>query len=224
MNYENLRLFYDTETSDMVDWKKPSGGEQQPHLVQLAAYLVNVEQRRILQSMDVIIKPEGWEFAEEAYKTHGISPSYAAMVGIPEKAALSMFLNLWSIGGQRIATVAHNRTFDQRIIRIGTKRYFGEGIQDAWYTKGDSTGHECTMLLAKPIMKLPPKSRYGYKKPSLVEAYKFFTGKQLVNAHSASADALACMEVWYGIHDGITESQYVGANDSQSDLDLASAS
>lgn len=189
----NLGLIYDTETTGLPDWKSPSGGENQPHIVQLAALLADLDEKKVIQSMDVIVKPDGWVITDDTAEIHGITTEYAMDVGIPEEQAFDLFLSLW--GGDR-KRISHNRTFDQRIIRIATKRYCDEEIIDAWAEKET---HDCTMLMAKPIMQLPPKGRYGYKSPKLEEAYKFFTGKDLENAHTAMADAQACMEIYFAM-------------------------
>jgi DNA polymerase-3 subunit epsilon len=188
----NLGLFYDTETTGLPDWKNPSEEESQPHLVQLAALLADMDEKKIIQSMDVIIKPDGWEIPDEVSEVHGITSELAEMVGIPEEQALDMFLSLWD-GRDRIS---HNKTFDQRIIRIATKRYCDEEIIEAW---ADKDSHHCTMLQAKPIMQLLPMNRYGFKSPRLSEAYKFFTGNELENAHTAMADAQACLEIYFAM-------------------------
>lgn len=185
----DLLLFFDTETTGIPVWKEPSGGENQPHIVQLAAHLVDPTGPRIVQSMDVIVRPDGWEIPDEVAEIHGITTEHAASVGIPEPLALRMFLALW--GGRM--RVAHNATFDNRIIRIGTKRFFDETTIDRWHA-GDYT---CTGLLSKPIMQLPPKGRYGYKMPKLSEAYQHFVGKDLEDAHTAIADVNACMAVYF---------------------------
>ena len=125
MNKELIAL--DTEINGMVVWKEPSEGDNQPHIVQLAAHVVNIEDRKITQTMDVIIKPNGWTIPQDCVDIHGITTEYASDVGIPEKLALEMFLELWS-GRQRII---FNTAYDNRVIRIGPKRYFSKAIQEA---------------------------------------------------------------------------------------------
>jgi len=188
-----LKLFFDTETTGLPDWKTPSGGDKQPHMVQLAALLVDVDTRQIIESMDVIIKPDGWVIPQDVIDIHGITNERAIEVGIPEEEALNQFLALWNFRSR----VAHNTTFDNRIIRIATKRYSDESIITAW-KEGE---YECTGLLSKPIMKMGKKGKYGYKMPKLIEAYEFFTGLKLDNAHNAMDDTRACMSVYFGIQD-----------------------
>lgn len=185
-------LFYDTETTGLPDWKVPSGSEHQPHIVQIGAILVDDETRKILKVMDVIIKPEGWEISTEMTDIHGISQEQALVDGLPEENVLAEFLGLWD-GCYR---VSHNKTFDQRTIRIATKRYCDEKTIEAWAVKED---YDCTMIMAKPIMQMLPKNRYGFKSPKLSEAYKFFCGEDLENAHNALSDATACMEIYYAM-------------------------
>lgn len=193
----NLAIFFDTETTGLPQFKEPSEGESQPHIVQLAAHLVDIDSRKIIQSMDVIVKPDGWVIPDEVSEIHGITTEYALQVGIPEKQAVEMFLALW--GGRK--RIAHNTTFDNRIIRIATKRFCEEQVIDAWHT-GE---YQCTGALTKPIMQMLPKNKYGYKMPKLIEAYKHFTGKELQNAHSAIADVNACMEVYFAANDYLAE-------------------
>ena len=177
---ENSIIVFDTETTGLPDWKSPSEAEHQPHLVQLAAHQVNTVTRQITQSMDVIIKPDGWEIPAETTEVHGITTEYAHDVGVPEKLALEMFLALW--GGR--TQVCHNTTFDRRIIRIGTKRYFAEDVQDAWH----GCDYECTMIQSRKII--------GGKNPTLGEAYQFFTGQEMEGAHTAIGDVNACLAVY----------------------------
>ncbi len=61
------------------------------------------------------------------------------------------------------------------------------------------------------LLKLPPTEKMlkaGFKKnksANLREAYEFFTGQQLVDAHSAMADAQACLTVYRAIKAGQRE-------------------
>lgn len=80
-------FFYDTETTGLPDFKAPSEAPQQPHIIQLAAILVNPETRKTISSMDVIIRPNGWTIPDDIAKIHGITTEHAMDVGIPESLA-----------------------------------------------------------------------------------------------------------------------------------------
>ncbi|WLD56916.1 3'-5' exonuclease [Salinispirillum sp. LH 10-3-1] len=196
----NLILAYDTETTGLPLWKDPSDHPDQPHLVQLAACVVDTDAREIVQSMDVIIRPEGWEIPDEVAAIHGINTDLAAAVGVPEKVAVDMFLSLWR-GRTRMA---HNEQFDARIMRIASMRHMGELVADRWKDTGESI---CTARLSTPVCALPPTDkmkaakRFHHKTPNLTEAYETLTGKTMVNAHTAMADVLACIEVYWAILD-----------------------
>jgi len=62
---------------------------------------------------------------------------------------------------------------------------------------------ECTQLLPTPILKLPPTEKMKRadflknKSANLGEAYLFFTGKPLENAHSAMADGRGVIDVFF---------------------------
>ena len=193
----NLALFFDTETTGLPDFKAPSEADHQPHIVQLAALLVDLDTRQTVQSMDVIVRPDGWTIPDEVAAVHGISTEHAAEVGIPERMAVQMFMELWS-GRNR---VAHNQQFDARIVRIALMRHVDTQAADIW-KKGAA---ECTAIMATPICQLPPTAKMvragfnRFKTPNLGEAYRHFTGKELQNAHSAMADVLACRDVYFAI-------------------------
>lgn len=195
----NLALFYDTETTGLPDYKAPSESDHQPHIVQLAALLVDMDTRRTIQSMDVIVRPDGWTIPDDVAAIHGITTQHALDVGIPEHLALSMLMELW-VGRLR---VAHNQNFDARIIRIALMRHQSEVSADIW--KGGQA--ECTAVLASPICNLPPSeaqqknTNFKRKTPNLGEAFFHFFGANLENAHSALADVQACRDVYFAILD-----------------------
>ncbi|KWT89307.1 MULTISPECIES: 3'-5' exonuclease [unclassified Variovorax] len=199
---KNFALFYDTETSGLPLFSEPSEHPAQPHIVQLGAILVDLDTRDEIASLDVIVRPEGWVIPDEVAKIHGITTERARDVGIPEAVALDMLFELWA-ERQRIG---HNEQFDARIVRIAAKRFrdpkdpaLAIPPSDEW----KSGRAQCTQRLATPILKLPPTpkmraaGRFHHKSANLSEAYQHFMGKPLQNAHSAMADARACMEVFF---------------------------
>lgn len=179
-------FFYDTETTGLPNWKVPSDDECQPHVVQLGAILCNAKTKEVLQELDIIIKPDGWTIPQVTIDVHGITNEHALEVGIPEKDVLSMFLEMRASADR----VAYNKTFDQRIIRIGLKRFFDEEIQEKWAIKED---HHCAMRMAQSVL--------GGKNPKLVNAYKHFIGEEMKGAHDAMADTRGCMAVYFAVRD-----------------------
>lgn len=182
-------LPFDTESTGIPYWKERSDFKKQPHIVQLAALLVDENTRDIVDSMDVIVKPDGWEISQETIDIHGITMEKAMDVGIPEVEALEMFLELWKRCHLRIA---HNTTFDNRMIRIALKRYMPDFMPDEVWK--DRELYYCTLNNAKKIMG-------GKSGHTLDKAYKYFTGKDLEGAHNAMVDVKACMAVYFGIQD-----------------------
>lgn len=195
----NRVVFYDSETSGIPLWKQPSEHPDQPHIVQLAACLVDLDTRRVLSTMDVICKPDGWLIPEEVSQIHGITTEMAADLGVPESLAVEMLLDL--VGDR--TRIAHNESFDARIVRIACMRHFEPSQADEW----KAGNAECTQLMATPIMRLPPTDRMKavgftkHKTANLREAVLHFTGKPLENAHSALADVHGCMSVYFAIKD-----------------------
>jgi DNA polymerase-3 subunit epsilon len=197
-------LFYDTETTGLPLFKDP----RQPHIVQLAASLVDLDTYAVLASMDVTIRPDGWTIPAEVAAIHGITTEIALDIGVAADTALELFLDLWNRCALRIA---HNETFDARLVRISCLRHIPNDLvlHQAW-KEGAS---ECTQILATRILQLPPTEKMRkagflkHKSANLGEAYKFFTGVDLVGAHSAGVDVSACIAVHMAIKRGQTEAR-----------------
>lgn len=195
-----IGIVYDTETTGLPLFNEPSEDPRQPHLVQLAACLVDLDSRAVISSMDVMVEPSGWEIPDETAAIHGITTERACAVGVKEQLAVEMFLQLWSRSGIRIA---HNEQFDARIIRIALLRYADTLRRDPDLWKASRCA--CTQLLSTPILKLPPTEkmraagRNHFKSANLREAYQHFTGQELAGAHNAMVDVRACMTVYLAI-------------------------
>lgn len=198
-------LFYDTETTGLPLWSEPSEHPGQPHIVQLAAKLVDVDSQKVVAAIDLIALPDGWEIPAETAAIHGITTEYASAVGVPERQILELLWNLWCASAVRIG---HNESFDARIVRIAAKRFMDPLIDPAMTLPSDTWkagASLCTADMATPLCALPPTEkmravgRHHYKKPNLGEAYRHFTGKTLEGAHSAAVDVDACMAVYFAI-------------------------
>jgi len=214
----NTALFYDTETTGLPLFNEPSEDPRQPHIVQLAACLVDLDSRAMIAGLDVIVRPDGWTIPDDVAALHGITTERAADLGVGERAALNLFLDLWSCAGVR---VAHNETFDARIIRIAIKRLIGDSLDvlgqaplaDVW----KSAAAQCTARLATPVCALPPTEkmkaarRFHHKTPNLQEAHQHLLGASFDGAHSANADVQACMRVFFALED--LRRRSVSAND-----------
>ncbi|MBI5255397.1 MAG: 3'-5' exonuclease [Burkholderiales bacterium] len=204
-------LFYDTETTGLPLFSEPSEDPRQPHIVQLAACLIDIDTRTMIAGMDVIVRPDGWTIPDEVAQIHGITTEKAIDLGVGENVALSLFLDLW---GSAAFRVGHNESFDAR---IAMKRHLpyamsdeqANALADTW--KAGSA--ECTARLATPICALPPTEkmkaarRFHSKTPNLQEAFRHFFGREFEDSHSANADVQACIAVYFAIKDQMAAQQ-----------------
>ena len=213
-------LFFDTETTSLPLWHEPSEAPQQPHIVQIAAGLVDIETRSMVAGIDLIVAPDGWTIPDDVVRVHGISTEIAQRYGVAELVALNTFLDLWSCADFR---VAHNEPFVSRIVRIALKRFIGDDlpegapapIADVW----SKAPAQCTARLATPICAIPPTDamraarRFHHKTPNLAEAYRHFFNRDPERQHSAAADMTACMQIWFAIQD-LQRDRGTAANDA----------
>lgn len=198
-------LFYDFECDRLPLFSEPSSDPRQPHIVQLAAVLVDAETRNtLLSSINLIAYPDGWEIPGESAAIHGITTEHARRVGVPEDFICAALIHLWDRkdGGPKSLRVGHNEQFDARIQRIALKRFVGDAAADAWKA-GEA---ECTARLAEPIMVAAGRGKQ-HKKPKLEEAFEHFIGYPMENAHDAMADVAATMAIYWRIKDRETSPQ-----------------
>lgn len=178
-------LFFDTETTGLPLFKEPSSHPDQPHIVQLAWIMNDIEH-------DYIIKPDGWIIHESASNIHGITTEIALEKGYPLAFVLGIF---YADFCKAEKLVAHNASFDLRLIKIQCLKIGLESFID-------SKPYECTMMQSKNIVKSPPTEKMikagfnSYKNPNLQETYVHFFGKNFDGAHNALADVRACRDVY----------------------------
>ena len=186
-------LFFDTETTGLIDKRKVLDDPSQPHLVQLAALLTDDFGHEVA-TLDLTIKPDGWEIPAGAAAVHGITTETALARGVPLVAAAFAFFHMRGVAD---AIVAHNIAFDRQIMDICEHR-----MPIRTYPPWPQRAY-CTMDLSAYVVNLPPtsamlaKGMSCPKSPSLSEAFKHLTGKELIGAHDALHDVRACRDVFF---------------------------
>lgn len=175
-------FFFDTETTGFLETK--------PHIVQLGLLLTSGP--REVASFHTLIDPEGqWEIPPESTKVHGITTEMCRDTGIPFRDALMVFEQFAYMAG---LLVAHNYEFDATVIDMEMKRlnlpgnYFNDVRQF------------CTMKASTDICQIPfsngGRGSRKFKYPKLDEAYRFFTQRDMSDAHTAYGDVRACHTVF----------------------------
>ena len=188
-------LVFDTETTGLANHKEKVCSSSHPHLVQIGAALVEVDEdegfiSEPLSSISTLIKPDGWTVSEGAYKAHGISTERAKAFGIPVAHVLPLFFSLTRAAD---IIVCFNMSFDIRIIA-------GEYLRNDKPHAAEELEHKNQLCLMHGMTEecaLPaPWGRGKFKWPSLEEAHFHCEGKDFANAHDAFADVLATLKVY----------------------------
>ena len=109
-----MYLFFDTETTGLPKrWNAPvTDLENWPRLVQLA-WIMYDDRGNMLESRDVIVKPEGFTIPPEASRVHGITTLVAREKGEPLQEVMEQFARKID---EATALVGHNISFDECIV------------------------------------------------------------------------------------------------------------
>ena len=187
-----MYLFFDTETTGVPkDYKAPvTDSNNWPRLVSLAWILAN-ERGGIEEHQESIIIPVGFTIPDQAAQIHGITTERAKKEGIPITTALGRFIYLLQTEPIE-AIVAHNISFDERIIRAEFHRL-------GWIDHLEKKERICTMLKSVQHCKLEkkPGTTGGYKWPKLQELHKKLFNQEFEGAHGAAADVLATTRCFF---------------------------
>jgi len=180
-------LFFDTETTGVPkDYRAPV--IEWPRMVQLA-WLMHNEKREVIDSGNLIIKPEGFKIPKAAADIHGITDEIALEKGTDLKEVLIVFK-------ERLDTakyiIGHNVSFDRKILR-------GELIRKEVEYDSSEKIKLCTMMLSTKYCAIPNRS--GFKWPKLQELHKKLFGEEFEGAHDASADIKATARCFWKLID-----------------------
>lgn len=170
------RLYFDTETTGLVQHKLPNHHPTQPFLVQLAGAVVSPKDK-ILTTFDILVRPDGRysEMPQRAYETHGFSYAQAQEEGIGIRETLEIFSLLSSTCD---VGICHNKAFDVKLMEIEYERHdIGHSMPEEF---------RCTMLESTDYCEIP--GRYGFKWPTLQELHTVLFGTGFEDAHNAMVD------------------------------------
>jgi DNA polymerase-3 subunit epsilon len=149
-------------------------------------------------SINLTVRPDGWTIPEETAAIHGITTDMAMANGVSEDIVVRLFMDLVANGDRTI--VAHNESFDWRIMRIAMLRH---GIDRSAVEKVEMAKRLCTMRMADKILKLPPTKKMlaaGFNKskaPNLTECVRGFFGEEHDKAHTAMGDVRSCARIFF---------------------------
>lgn len=176
-----MQLFFDTETTGLpADYRAPATDVANwPRMVQLAWLLIDDEGEEVA-SAEHIIRPDGFTIPPEAANVHGITTEMALERGVDLRTVLDEFA---SGVAQAAALVAHNVSFDERIVGA-------EFVRTGRANLVEAKARRCTMKSATNHCGLP--GPYGYKWPTLTELHTHLFGEAFHGAHNALADVRAC--------------------------------
>jgi DNA polymerase-3 subunit epsilon len=191
---DRIFLFFDTETTGLIDRKKKLDDPSQPHIVQLAAVLCD-EAGTHLEELNLIAKPDGWMVPEVCTNIHGLTTEICEERGIPMLEILTRFNAMKAKCTDR---VAFNIPFDKQMLLREEMAY---GIPH----DEDKKISLCVMKMSEPICKMPATAKQKewnigpYKAPKLIEAYRHFFSEDFDRAHDAMNDVMATKRIFFHI-------------------------
>lgn len=186
-------LIFDTETTGFYQDRFPADHPAQPHIVQLAAQLCEDDGDHVA-GFSLIINPgSDVKIPDQASKIHGITDAVASRIGVEPEIAVTLFRHLYK---RADVVVAHHIKFDKGVMEAAIARQYKMIMP---LTKPLF----CTMEASTKIVNLPPTERMlaaGFNKPKppkLEECIKHFFNEDMIDAHDAMVDLVACRRVYF---------------------------
>lgn len=181
-------LVFDTETTGLYN-KKETDLSKQPHIIQFAGIVYNIETDKIDKEINIFFKPP-ISVPLEASNVHHIYN-----IDLIDKKPFSFYAEELSVLIQEVDCVVwHNIEFDETMMRIEYNRLKAEG-RPVDYAPRYSI---CTMNSSINFCRLPKKNSEStwFKRPKLQELMKATTGKYFYWAHDALVDVKATLSAF----------------------------
>lgn len=133
------------------------------------------------QTFCTLITPDGWAMSAGASAVNGLTDEMLEAQGLPVRDVLRIYSGMVRDGW---IVVAHHAQFDTKIMRGELRR---AGMDDLF----EETLNICTLKACREL---------DLKPANLGACYRHFTGKEIDKAHTAFADAYACLDVFRALH------------------------
>lgn len=189
-------LFFDTETTGLLNFKLPADHSAQPRIASIAAVLFDGN-RVPVETMHDFVKPDGWAVPPDVERINGLTTQRLTEIGRPISDALANLMTLYERADELIA---YGAEFDLKMLRGELRR---AGLPDQY--QGKPT--KCAMRRATVACRMPPTPAMlaaGFKKnktPKLAEAHEIILGAPLQGAHDALNDVMALSRIWFWLID-----------------------
>jgi len=205
---ENPRysLIYDTETTGILPRELPALGRMTeddlrtyPYITQLSFVIYDLLEKKISMSFNTYIQiPEDVTISQEVFAITGITSEMCAM-GMNMVNALNIFYDAYL---KCDVVVAHNLSFDSRMIRIECRRhwkelrYYVKMTRMFHYSEKNRANMYCTMMKSMSLCNLT-------KWPRLAELYSLLFHENIGDSlplHNSLADILVCLRCYLKVH------------------------
>jgi len=191
-------LFFDTETTNLPQFKKPNHDPSQPKILQLGAILAD-ESGEVVEEFSTLVQIGDSPINPYALAAHGISAKKANEEGISPLAA---FIKFHELASSCDALACHNFNFDIKLIQITSAQvapFFVESdAADLMMSDIEELPYYCTMASTISYCNLPfPSGRKGKKFPKLEELHRILFEENFEGAHDAMADVRATMRCYF---------------------------
>ena len=186
----NYKFVFDTETSGLPFKQRGSKYDYQNlehfdtgRLISISWLLLD-NNNDIVEKKTYFIKPDNFEVSEQSINIHGLSREFLNENGCDIH---QMLLHLNDLFEKYNITqvIAHNIDFDINILMSELFRY----EYTITLEKISNVQLYCTMFGAQAKMGIS-------KWPKLTEAYRYFYGDDITNAHDAEFDTFHCYKVY----------------------------
>lgn len=111
-------IVLDTETSGIMDYKRPADAEGQPRVAEVALIYLD-ENLKVEREYQAYVQPDGWEVEPGAYAINGLTVDFLLENGVPIEMPLAVYSQAILEGR---SVIAHGAQFDCKMMRAELRR------------------------------------------------------------------------------------------------------